>query len=221
MKTRLLLIAVLISGNIIYAQQNDCKVLLQAISGTYTGGCKNGLAHGKGKAQGIDSYEGQFIKGLPTGNGTYTWKDGSYYEGQWKNGIREGKGKMVIRDSVTSGYWKKDKYMGPELIPPYKITHNMNMGRYNIKKTINTGQEIKIRIMQGGMDNVDIEAFSLAYSSGDEYRSANIYAIQHVKFPINVKITYSTWNQLHQSKYNVSFEFTINDPGSWDVTLYN
>lgn len=75
--------------------------------------------------------------------------------------------------------------------------------------------------MQGGVDNVDIEAFTLAYSSGDEYRSGNIYAIQHLTFPVIIKITYRTWNPLHQSQYNVSFEFTINDPGSWDVTLYN
>ena len=46
------------------AQQNDCKVLLESISGTYEGKCKNGLAHGKGIAQGTDRYEGTFVCGF-------------------------------------------------------------------------------------------------------------------------------------------------------------
>ena len=76
MKTGLLLIIVLLSGSLIYAQQGNCRVLLPAISGEYSGGCKNGRAHGKGKARGTDTYEGRFIKGLPSGNATYTWGDG-------------------------------------------------------------------------------------------------------------------------------------------------
>jgi len=221
MKTRLLIIALTISGNFIYAQQSDCKVKLTNISGTYTGGCKKGLAHGKGTAQGIDFYEGQFIKGMPSGEGTYRWSNGFYYEGQWKDGLREGKGKMVFKDSVIVGFWKNDKYIGTKLIPPYSITRNLSVGRSIIRKTISSIQEIKIRILQGGLDNVSIESFSLVYSSGDEYRSGNIYAIQNVTFPINVRINYTSWNQLHTAQFKVEFEFTINDPGSWDVILYN
>jgi hypothetical protein len=221
MKTRLLIIALLISGNFIYAQQSDCKVKLASISGTYTGGCKNGLAHGKGTAQGIDFYEGQFNKGMPSGEGTYKWSNGFYYEGQWKDGLREGKGKMVLKDSVIVGFWKNDKFVGTKLIQPYSITRNLSVGRSIIKKTISPLQEIKIRILQGGLDNLSIENFSLVYSSGDEYRSGNTYGIQNVTFPINIKITYTSWNQLHTAQFNVAFEFTINDPGSWDVTLFN
>ena len=221
MKKGLLLIFTLLTVSLIYAQQNSCKVLLPAISGSYSGGCKNGLAHGKGKAQGTDSYEGQFIKGLPSGSGTYIWENGSYYEGQWKNGMREGIGKMVLSDSITAGYWKNDKYIGAEPFKPYSITHNMSVGRYNFRKTMGTEQLIRIRIMQGSSDNVDIENFSLLFSSGDYYLSGNVYTIQHLVFPVKVKINYTTWNTLHISKYKVAFDFTINDPGSWDVTLYN
>lgn len=80
------------------AQQNDCKVLLESISGTYEGKCKNGLAHGKGIAQGTDRYEGTFVKGLPSGRGVYKWADGSFYDGEWKDGKKEGKGKLVKKD---------------------------------------------------------------------------------------------------------------------------
>lgn len=221
MKTGLLIIAILLSGSFIYAQQIDCIVKLTSISGTYTGGCKNGLAHGTGKAQGIDSYEGKFIKGMPSGEGTYRWSNGSYYEGQWRDGLREGKGKLVLKDSVIAGYWKNDKYVGKVLIPPYSVTRNLSVGRSTITKTISTLQEVKIRVLQGGTDNVEIEGFSLIYSSGDEFRSGNIYGIQNVTFPISVKVTYTTWNNLHSDKFNVVFEFTINEPGSWDVNLYN
>jgi len=43
--------------------QNRCKVLKKEISSEYHGKCKKGLAHGKGKADGIDSYYGHFTKG--------------------------------------------------------------------------------------------------------------------------------------------------------------
>jgi len=110
MVNRLFLIVVLIFGNYVYAQQNDCKVTIADISGSYSGGCKNGLAHGKGVAQGIDRYEGQFMKGKPDGKGIYKWANGTSFEGQWKNGMREGMGKMVYSDSVVTGYWRDDKY---------------------------------------------------------------------------------------------------------------
>jgi hypothetical protein len=85
MINRIILILVLIIGSNVFAQQSDCKVTIADISGSYSGGCKKGLAHGKGIAQGKDRFEGQFIKGMPEGKGIYTWANGTYYDGQWKN----------------------------------------------------------------------------------------------------------------------------------------
>ena len=113
--------ALLIFSGQLFSQESGCKVLLPSISGTYTGKCKNGLAHGKGIAQGTDRYEGRFYKGYPQGPGTYTWKDGSYYKGQWSEGLMQGKGMMVYKtadgDSVVNGYWQEGKYVGAKLIP--------------------------------------------------------------------------------------------------------
>lgn len=53
--------------------QTNCKVLDSDISGSYVGGCKDGLADGKGEARGRDSYVGEFKAGLPHGQGTYVW----------------------------------------------------------------------------------------------------------------------------------------------------
>ena len=204
----------------VHAQNSECQVLLPDISGTYSGGCKKGLAHGKGVAQGIDYYEGQFLKGLPSGKGIYKWKDGPYYEGEWINGLKEGKGRMVYPDSVITGYWKKDRFIGKELVPPYKITRSTNVARASIRKS-GAVEGVRILLLQAGSDNVAIENFSIASSSGSEYRSGKMYGIQNVLFPLDVKVTYLSWNKMRTGKVEVIFEITINEPGAWEITLNN
>lgn len=95
----------------------ECTVALAAIKGEYSGECKKGKAHGKGKAAGVDNYEGDFKNGLPDGQGTYTWSNGDTYSGKFIKGLREGKGLMRYKrsgaaDSIVDGYWKKDAYVG-------------------------------------------------------------------------------------------------------------
>jgi hypothetical protein len=221
MINRIFFILMLITGSSLYAQSGDCKVSKTSISGSYTGDCKNGLAHGKGVAQGIDRYEGQFVKGLPSGTGTYSWANGVYYQGQWKKGMMEGEGKMVYPDSTVTGVWKEDKYIGKKVIPPYAILSSMSVARSTITKTKDGNNRVKIQIKQGGTDNMTVEDFSLAYDSGSEYRSGNYYGIENMKFPLTVKVKYRSWNPIRTSQYSVIFEFIINEPGSWDVVLTN
>jgi hypothetical protein len=95
----------------------DCTVAKIEIKGTYTGDCKKGLANGKGKSVGTDSYEGSFRSGLPEGYGTYRWSNGSEYTGEFSKGLKQGKGKLLIKragkeDSLVVGYWKKDVFAG-------------------------------------------------------------------------------------------------------------
>ena len=203
------------------AQEGYCRVLLPEISGTYSGGCRKGLAHGQGVAQGIDSYKGQFSKGLPNGQGTYKKTNGTYYEGQWKKGLKTGKGKMVYRDSIVSGYWKDDKYVGKKVIPPYEIKYSMNVARSSIKKSTGILDEVKIRILQGGADNSNISDLSITPSSGDQFNTGSVIGIQNIIYPVNVKVRYTTWNMLHTTTFNVLFEFIINEPGTWDVAINN
>lgn len=221
MVTRLFLIVVFILSSNVFAQQSDCKVTIPGISGSYSGDCKNGLAHGKGIAQGVDHYEGQFIKGKPDGKGIYKWANGTSYEGQFKNGMKEGKGKIVYKDSTVTGFWKEDKYLGEKLIAPYKIIRSMSVARSSITKSADFPNGVKIKILQGGSDNKEIEDFSLSFSSGDEYHIGDTYGIQNIFLPLDIKIMYRSWNQLHTAQYNVEFEFTIYDPGAWTVVLSN
>jgi hypothetical protein len=221
MKNNILIIVFLILDSYLFAQQTECRVMLPAISGTYTGECKKGLAHGKGIAQGIDRYEGNFFKGLPEGEGTYKWANGSNYEGEWKNGMRNGKGKLVSRDSVVAGFWKGDRYQGLNQLPSYKITLNRNVARFTVTKVVESVNSVRIKLLLGGRDNTEVENFSLAFSGGSEYRNTGIYGIENYTLPVDVTIRYTTWNQLHTTQYDVVFEFTLYDPGSWDVTLTN
>lgn len=94
-----------------------CKVEKETINSSYSGECKKGKAHGKGKASGVDMYEGEFKNGLPDGQGTYTWSSGNIYTGKFVKGLREGNGTMRYKktnapDSVVTGFWKKDSYVG-------------------------------------------------------------------------------------------------------------
>jgi hypothetical protein len=109
----------LIASFLFYTEtiSQNCKVEKEELKGTYTGDCKKGKANGKGKATGVDSYEGDFISGLPHGKGSYTWKNGDVYTGEFIKGLKDGEGKMIIklsdnRDSLIEGYWQNDKYTG-------------------------------------------------------------------------------------------------------------
>ncbi len=217
----IVILAALAFGGLCYAQQTDCKVLLPALTGSYSGDCKKGLANGTGTAQGRDLYEGHFFKGLPDGKGIYKWANGSYYDGEWKKGKREGRGKYVSGDSTVTGFWRDNKYLGEKSVPAYKIMLNRNVARYTITKTVEAGNGVAIRILLGGSDNSEIGDFTLAYTSGTEFRNIGTYGIQNTSLPLDVTIRYRSWNQLHSAQYDVVFEFTINDPGTWKVVLTN
>ena len=212
---------IMVTGIPAFSQETVCKVTIEGISEIYSGECKNGLAHGKGIAQGTDHYEGHFIRGKPEGKGRYTWADGSYYEGQWKEGLREGKGKMVKGDSILTGYWVAGKYAGEKLEAPYKILSILSVTRYTINKVSNEGHELRIKIVQGGMDNTTIEELSMTYDSGSEFKMGNTLGLQNINFPVEVKMRYRTWNQLHTTQYEVVFEFRILQPGTWNVMISN
>jgi hypothetical protein len=221
MNYRLFLILFLIAGNLVFAQENGCKVLKPEISESYSGGCKDGLANGKGVARGTDYYEGQFSKGMPSGKGMYKWADGTYYEGHWENGIRQGSGKMVYRDSTVTGYWKDDIYAGKKLVPSYEIKRTMSVSRSSIIKSTGAVDEVRIRILQGGSDNRSVSNLFITGSSGDEFRTDRVYGLEKVIFPLDVKVSYTSRTQFGTSQFNVIFDFRINEPGVWEVTISN
>jgi hypothetical protein len=218
------LIMILLSGGMIHAQ-DKCKVLMTEISGSYTGKCKKGLAHGQGLAKGTDTYEGRFSNGLPDGKGKYTWADGRIYEGSWSEGMREGQGTMIYPreggDSIVTGIWKDNEYYGPIPKPPYVVTRTRSVVRSSIRKINDMGSGVRIGIFLGGNYNVEITDFSLASDSGEKIMLGQRYGIQNAIPPYKVYLKYRTWNYLRTQQHDVIFEFTINEPGTFEVTIHN
>jgi len=221
---RLIIINIfLLIATIVYSQQ-ECKVLKPGIGDHYEGKCKNGFANGKGIATGIDKYEGQFIKGLPQGSGTYNWADGSAYTGEWLEGLRHGIGKYIFsnygNDSIQDGLWLNDEYKGGKPDKP-NVNYNYGVERYNFKKNPSRSNRVLIDLFQNGVRNNKTSNLLLSTSSGEDITYGNLMGYDNVIFPVTIKITYTTTNKLKTGSVNVRFEFVIYEPGDWKVELYN
>ena len=204
--------------------QQNCKVLKSELAGSYKGKCKNGLADGKGLANGTDTYKGHFIKGLPDGEGTYTWATGESYTGQWREGKRNGAGKYTfsyqVKDSTITGIWENDSYKGREPAKP-RVIYKSSVDRYRFEKTAGIRRRVLISIYQNGVRNTGVSNLMTNSSSGYETKLGNSIGYDEVSFPVTIKVTYTTLNKLKTTSVFVEFEFEISDPGDWTVDLHN
>lgn len=89
----------------------NCKVNDPDIAREYRGECRNGLAHGKGRAKGRDVYVGEFKDGNTHGQGLYTWASGGSYDGTWVEGTRT-QGKYKDSDGSYEGDFKDREWHG-------------------------------------------------------------------------------------------------------------
>ena len=204
MKQVLLIVTNLIFSGFLLKAQETCEVKIKDIQGTYTGECEKGKANGKGKSVGLDQYEGEFKEGYPDGKGMYTWKDGHYYVGFFKKGKMEGKGDMYYeaqsgKDSVISGYWKKDKYYGEYEKQYIVIANTTRINKIECSLTDKKGDNIFLTIHQKtGSSNVVGSSVSPAYItsvssiSGFYYSKNNqiqtnssLTRVQQVAFPFH------------------------------------
>jgi hypothetical protein len=160
LKVQAAIIVLLILSVNVFSQ--TCEVNLESIKGTYTGDCKKNKAHGKGKAVGTDTYEGEFKNGVPDGEGTYTWSNKSVFVGKYVKGFREGKGMMTIKsldgkDSILEGYWKKDVYIGTHEKPWEIISKTGSITKVEVEHSPGITQKIKIVVTNttGGVSGVN------------------------------------------------------------------
>lgn len=202
--------------------QDGCKVLLPAISGTYKGECKKGLADGAGEANGIDKYAGEFRKGLPDGTGTYIWHTGETYLGKWKMGLRDGEGEYHIKyagkDSVLTGIWKGDRYVGKKEMASYTIDYKSGIGRVTCMK-IGDRPYVKYKFSRSGGEANIVSNILMQGSSGSESNTTSFTGFEQVKFPFKGKITFNAPNEFNSATLNCEVRLTINEPGSWLVTI--
>ncbi|MEN7549378.1 hypothetical protein AAG747_15750 [Rapidithrix thailandica] len=196
--------------------QNSCKVLLEPIAQRYEGECKKQLAHGKGKATGVDVYEGEFKKGLPHGAGVYTWNNGNIFEGEWKKGEKDGEGKLVFKlknasDSVLVGYWSGDEYIGKNKYPyqvhykPSKVT--------SVQFSRKSGEKEEIRVYLNKKNTMvsrpSVELEDISGYHGQVISFSTYAKVQGVKFPYRGYLKFQ----------GQRVEFEISQPGIWDVTV--
>ncbi|NEU09256.1 hypothetical protein GZH53_13090 [Flavihumibacter sp. R14] len=215
-----------------YAQES-CKVLMPAISGGYEGECKKGKADGAGKAQGTDTYTGEFRSGLPNGKGVYQWANGDVYDGIWSNGKREGTGDMTFKkagrpDSVVTGFWKKDAYVG-KFEKPYKVlSRSLQVAKADVKFTPSPAKEIIILVSNTtgnmpGLHSVGTKAVlsDVSIAKGSYTRLINLYErnkvlaykLEQVNFPFRAK--FRVGNQDIDVEFMEAGEFVL------DINLNN
>ncbi|MCD6556828.1 MAG: hypothetical protein J7K64_06505 [Bacteroidales bacterium] len=203
--------------------QEDCKVLVPEIDSIYTGKCKKGFAQGKGTAIGVDSFTGKFYRGWPS-KGTYTWANGDSYTGEFRKGKRNGEGiltlKLADRDSIMEGLWEEDLYLGPKPKAP-KIINKFQIDRYTLSKSGGMKERVLINFLQNGNRNTTITNLRIDASNGVETKIGYSQGFEFIKFPVTIKVSYTTMNKLNTSSHDAIFEFEIFEPGDWVVDIFN
>ena len=216
----------LIYGNLL---SQDCTVKKESLKGTYTGDCKKGKANGKGKAVGTDTYEGEFKSGLPSGEGTYTWKNGNVYTGHFSKGMMDGEGSFVIKkpngsDSTVHGFWKNDNYVGL-FEHPYKVYNKSsaidqidfkykkednNRIIFNVSNTSAGAASFQSSSMSAKVDDIIMYSGSIGRtditSSSPKKMQTTVY---DVIFPARMKVVIGGDN----------FEVEFREPGTYTVEV--
>lgn len=229
MKKILLFIQIVLLVNLAHpinhAVWSNCKVLLEEISESYTGDCRAGLAHGQGVAIGVDRYVGSFRNGLPHGRGTYTWANGDVFEGRWRNGLRHGRGTMTVeidgRRVSERGSWKDGEFMGKREDAAYTRGHILNLERFTVNRK-GEGNRVMVNFYYMGRMGQFPNDFLFRMESGFSHREGLNVGYEEVSFPARILITYSVPDKLGRGlSIPVRFEITINQPGDWEIKLYN
>lgn len=226
MKTLTLNIILFVLTLNLNAQTNSCKVLLEKISGKYTGKCLNGLANGKGKSIGEDTYIGNFKYGLPDGKGKYLYKNGDIFQGYWQNGYKDGKGKFVYtlngKEYTLIGYWKKDEYVGitkPDI--SYRVTSTLGIMNYKVEKNVAANENDKMitfTIKSAFMDFAPTD-LKIENSSGQILQAGKKISITQYFCPLHCEISYTIL--VAETRKQCRFIIEILEEGKYSVTLSN
>ncbi|MEO7523820.1 MAG: hypothetical protein ABIT58_06980 [Ferruginibacter sp.] len=211
---------------VLHSFSQNCEVSLASIQGKYTGACKNNKADGVGRSEGTDSYDGFFKSGLPSGSGTYTYKNGDYFVGDFKKGIKEGAGefhykKTASEDSIVKGYWKNDVYAGLFSKPYVILTKTADFNKLEIKKgvgqpntiTIVSENTIKMNSLTNSIppipviDQITAEEGTYSREERTVKDKKAVLVLHDVTFPLRFKVVY----------HSDSFEAVIYKPGNWEI----
>lgn len=212
MKKISLIVLAVFAISVLHIQAQDCKVKLEAISGTYEGGCKKKMADGDGVAKGKDTYEGKFKKGLPHGKGTYTWENQNVYEGMFVKGKMEGEGKFTSKsdDEVITGFWNDNEYIGKDKDPFKVLSRGSNTKSVKARRISGDKNQVDIIFLDLGkrISTRDINVRKIDGNFANILQNGFKKEIQQINYPFRAMVTGPS-----------SFEFTISQPGHWELTI--
>ena len=208
------------------AQTEACKVLLEKISGIYTGDCQNGLANGRGKTVGEDTYSGSFKDGLPDGKGKYIFKNGDCFQGFWKNGLKEGKGTFEYTLSgekqTLKGFWKNDEYAGvDDPAITYNVTSVSGIPDYKVSKKESSGphdNEIIFSIYSA-FTEFRPNDLRIENSTGQVFQTGKKIGVIQFNCPLHCEISYSIL--VANTRKQCRFIIDILESGKYAVSLSN
>lgn len=200
---------------------SNCAVLLEPISQTYSGACKNGLAHGEGTAHGEDEYKGKFKAGLPNGVGKYIWANGDYYDGHWKNGKKHGRGFYfnAKEGKLTHGLWKEDQ-LKEEITKEYTVLNAHSVKQVKIHKENLVVIPGTIEILFNINRNKDyFNTLELNSSSGYALKTTNKVTFNEVTFPFTGEIKFVITGKDFIINKSCIVKFEIYEAGPWTVVI--
>jgi hypothetical protein len=223
MKSNILIVLFSLISYFNYGQDSGCIVLLEELQGKYEGECKKGKAHGIGRAEGQDIYDGSFKKGWPNGKGTYTWRNGKQYVGEFNRGKMDGKGILndIVqgKERILEGYWRQNEYIGKENLPAYQITDRQSLENVKLSRTNERGNTIRIRMLRDGSLNTSVSDVFISNDSGSIRDTNGEIYIDEAKFPIEIMVKFSAQSRLNTVRLSCRTTFIINYPGDWLVRL--
>jgi len=219
-----LISSIILSFSLYAHSQDTTSVLLKELKGEYHGKTRKGLANGKGEANGIDFYKGEFKKGLPHGVGRYVWSTGEIYVGEWYRGKPSGEGTYIFKaesgDSSLVGVWKEGEYMGPISKAPV-VKRYYNVDNFTFRNNGGTLNRVLINFTQNGTINTRIENLMLTTSSGTRTSSGQLVGYENITFPVTITARYDTYNKMGTQKVNAFIEFEVYEIGDWIVVVKN
>ncbi len=206
MKTKLhLSLILLFLFNLIQGQTtSDCKVIHEELIGNYKGDCVKGLANGKGE---------------------FTFANGDFvYKGNFKDGKMNGQGVIYsmqnkLKKIVSKGFWENNIYVGDKS-RPYEVIRNLNLDRYTVIKAAGEENKVFINFYQNGSRN-NVSNLNVFENNGTKISGNYTEGYENIIYPFVCQINYTTANKFKATSYDVNFEIVINEPGSWEIFLYN
>lgn len=152
------------------------------------------------------NYVGAQKNGLPDGKGILTDSAGNQFTGNFKKGKKEGYGELkfkteVGRDSILTGYWKKDQYIGLYEAPFKVISKSYMISNATIThepaNSQNNTIELSVESVSGGTATLSGEmpkprltehnfnkgSFQTFFERTNQQKR-NVYLFQHVLFPV-------------------------------------